>query len=168
MPPGAESLAAAFLIIGFSLIVGAAYLRSAASRTVQASEIPSAPTPESPVSTGAEDLVPYELTKLDSYILRSLGNVKSEDDLARATNVDVDVIRRKLALLTRNGYITENRELTEKGYLVVNEEMKETPTVHREKEIVTREVVRIPCRHCGSLVDQTASKCPSCGAPMSR
>lgn len=108
------------------------------------------------------------LTKLDMRLLKSLGAMKNVDELARATNVDVDVISRKLALLTRNGYITEGKELTEKGYLAVNDETIETPMVHREKEILTREIVRIPCRHCGSLVDQTLSKCPSCGAPLTR
>jgi hypothetical protein len=33
----------------------------------------------------------------------------------------------------------------------------------REKEII-REVVMIPCKYCGSLMDQTATVCPNCGA----
>lgn len=39
----------------------------------------------------------------------------------------------------------------------------QTPVTVREREII-REVVRIPCRYCGALFDQTAPKCPSCGA----
>lgn len=39
------------------------------------------------------------------------------------------------------------------------------PPVTREREIVTRELVRIPCRYCGQLMDQTATRCPSCMAP---
>jgi hypothetical protein len=35
--------------------------------------------------------------------------------------------------------------------------------VIREKEII-REVVMIPCNYCGSLMDQTATACPNCGA----
>jgi len=35
--------------------------------------------------------------------------------------------------------------------------------VIREKEII-REVVMIPCKYCGSLMDQTATACPNCGA----
>ena len=35
--------------------------------------------------------------------------------------------------------------------------------VIREKEIV-REVVMIPCKYCGSLMDQTVVSCPKCGA----
>lgn len=34
------------------------------------------------------------------------------------------------------------------------------------KEVVIREVVRIPCRYCGNLVDNTARKCDDCGAPL--
>lgn len=36
--------------------------------------------------------------------------------------------------------------------------------ITREREILTREIVKIPCRYCGFLVDQTAQRCPSCGA----
>ena len=36
----------------------------------------------------------------------------------------------------------------------------------REKEVITRELVRIPCRYCGQLIDQTATRCPSCSAPL--
>lgn len=32
-------------------------------------------------------------------------------------------------------------------------------------QIVMKETVRIPCRYCGTLLDQGAAKCPSCSAP---
>lgn len=35
--------------------------------------------------------------------------------------------------------------------------------VIQEKEII-REVVMIPCKYCGTLMDQTATACPNCGA----
>jgi hypothetical protein len=173
---GASELAAWFLIVGFSLIIGAAYLRRAASNPAYQTEPEpmirtEPPTQKAPeqVPTPAEEVVaPYELTKLDMYILRSPGAIKDESALARASNVDVEVITRKIALLTKNGYITTSRELTEKGFLAVNEESGEPHAIQREKEILTREVVRIPCRHCGSLVDQTLARCPSCGAPLVR
>ena len=119
------------------------------------------PEPKAPV-------VPYVLTKLDVSILKSLGRMKDENRLADVMNVDVDIIVGKITQLTKTGYITANRGLTEKGYLTVNEDATGGPTIQREKEILTREIVRIPCRHCGSLVDQTATKCPSCGAPLVR
>lgn len=34
------------------------------------------------------------------------------------------------------------------------------------REVVIKEVVRIPCKFCGSLVDNTARKCLDCGAPQ--
>jgi len=37
--------------------------------------------------------------------------------------------------------------------------------VIREKETV-QVVVKIPCRHCGTLVESTLLKCPVCGAPL--
>jgi hypothetical protein len=36
-----------------------------------------------------------------------------------------------------------------------------TPGVVRE---VVRVVVRVPCRYCGSLMDEGAARCPTCGA----
>jgi TM2 domain-containing membrane protein YozV len=35
---------------------------------------------------------------------------------------------------------------------------------YREKEIITREIVKIPCSYCNQLVDITQNKCPNCGA----
>lgn len=34
------------------------------------------------------------------------------------------------------------------------------------REVVIKEVVRIPCKFCGSLIVNTARKCPDCGAPL--
>lgn len=33
-----------------------------------------------------------------------------------------------------------------------------------QKEVITREVVMIPCEYCGGLMIQTATFCPNCGA----
>jgi rubrerythrin len=38
--------------------------------------------------------------------------------------------------------------------------------VVREREII-REIVKIPCRHCGSLIENTSVRCPFCDAPVS-
>ena len=35
--------------------------------------------------------------------------------------------------------------------------------VHRE--VIIREIVKIPCRHCGTLNENTTQRCPNCGAP---
>ena len=34
-----------------------------------------------------------------------------------------------------------------------------------EKEVV-HEVVKVPCKYCGTLVEVTSQNCPSCGAPL--
>jgi hypothetical protein len=34
----------------------------------------------------------------------------------------------------------------------------------RIQQIVVKEVVKVNCRYCGSLIDSTAEKCPFCGA----
>lgn len=36
---------------------------------------------------------------------------------------------------------------------------------HPDKEVITREVVKIRCRFCGQLNDQGTPKCVQCGAP---
>ena len=42
------------------------------------------------------------------------------------------------------------------------------PTTITTEKIVEREVVMIPCQHCGSLFPQTVTTCPNCGAPRAR
>ncbi len=32
------------------------------------------------------------------------------------------------------------------------------------QQVVVREVVKVPCAYCGTLIDSTATRCPSCGA----
>ncbi|MGE5532836.1 MAG: zinc ribbon domain-containing protein [Bacillota bacterium] len=40
-----------------------------------------------------------------------------------------------------------------------------TPRQPPVQQIVIREVVKVKCRYCGSLIDSTAQTCPFCGAP---
>jgi hypothetical protein len=52
------------------------------------------------------------------------------------------------------------------GVLRGNNPQSMQPTMVIEREI-TKEVVKTPCRYCGTLVDAFRSnKCPSCGAPL--
>jgi hypothetical protein len=37
--------------------------------------------------------------------------------------------------------------------------------IPKERETI-REIVKMPCKYCGTLVEITATKCPSCGAPF--
>lgn len=39
---------------------------------------------------------------------------------------------------------------------------KEAPVV--QKEVITKEIVMIPCKYCGALMPQTSTFCPECGA----
>ncbi len=40
------------------------------------------------------------------------------------------------------------------------------PQIIHQKEVVTREIVKIRCRYCGALVDEGVGTCPRCQAPM--
>ncbi len=47
------------------------------------------------------------------------------------------------------------------------EEEEDFEDDEREKVVVEREVLRIPCNHCGSLIDPIRNgTCPKCGAPI--
>lgn len=54
-------------------------------------------------------------------------------------------------------------ELTKMGKL---EEYTKAERTIREKEIVVKEVVLIPCLYCKGLVPNTATYYPNCGAPQ--
>ncbi len=44
------------------------------------------------------------------------------------------------------------------------EEIEKLVPVKETKEIITKEVVMLPCEFCGTLMLQTATFCPNCGA----
>lgn len=44
--------------------------------------------------------------------------------------------------------------------------VQQAPTQSIQKETIERQIVKIRCRHCGTLVDETKGKCPSCGATL--
>lgn len=63
-------------------------------------------------------------------------------------------------------------DLKEKGLITPEEyELKRrqilfgSDSLPKEKEIV-KEIVKLPCKYCGTLVEVTAAKCDSCGAPL--
>lgn len=45
---------------------------------------------------------------------------------------------------------------------------KAPPTVRIQREVVTREIVKIPCKYCGTLNENTYQKCLGCHAPATR
>lgn len=44
--------------------------------------------------------------------------------------------------------------------------VQQAPTQSIQKEVVERQVVKIRCRYCGTLVEETIGKCPKCGAQL--
>ncbi len=67
-------------------------------------------------------------------------------------NRDVDEINREVEGLGRFVAVTHTKESSEH--------------IITEKEIITREIIMIPCKHCGALFEATAIKCPNCGAGL--
>jgi len=37
--------------------------------------------------------------------------------------------------------------------------------IYKEREVITREIVKVRCRHCGYKFDEASNYCPHCGAP---
>ena len=37
--------------------------------------------------------------------------------------------------------------------------------IYKEREVITREIVKVRCRHCGYKYDEASNYCPHCGAP---
>jgi hypothetical protein len=70
----------------------------------------------------------------------------------------------KLAGLKAKGIITEDEFQMKKRQLLFG---GKDGTVFHEKEII-KEIVKVPCAYCGVLMDITSTKCPTCGAPVSR
>ena len=45
------------------------------------------------------------------------------------------------------------------------QEQQAAQGVVREREVIQREIVKIPCNHCGALVNEVENFCKYCGAP---
>ncbi len=56
---------------------------------------------------------------------------------------------------------------TPAGVVVAAAPADSPQVIYKEREVI-REVVRIPCRYCGTLNDQLSVKCSGCGAAMGR
>ncbi len=41
------------------------------------------------------------------------------------------------------------------------------PAMGPVERVVIKEIVKIPCRYCGSLIENTSSSCPNCGGSLS-
>ncbi len=60
-------------------------------------------------------------------------------------------------------------ELRDKGLLTPEEfEFKKKELLYSIRGQDGKEIVKVPCSYCGTLVDVSEGKCPSCGAPIQR
>jgi rubrerythrin len=82
-----------------------------------------------------------------------------------------DILKLKAMKLRERGRLRKAQKLEGEAQKALSLVSKPRPSegmseysVYKEKEIVTREIVRIPCKYCGTLINQTDTKCPSCGA----
>lgn len=62
-----------------------------------------------------------------------------------------------------NGYIGVLDDRLEGGHPT-----QQAPGQGIVREVVTKEIVEIPCKYCGTFLSVTESKCPNCGAPTLR
>jgi predicted Zn-ribbon and HTH transcriptional regulator len=70
----------------------------------------------------------------------------------------------------RLGVSTEGKTLEEISDEIVRSQGQEGPAsqavvreVYKEREVI-REIVKIRCRHCGTLFEEKLDRCPHCGA----
>jgi hypothetical protein len=59
----------------------------------------------------------------------------------------------------------QNMAITAKRQL---EAPSASPTIVQREVTINREIVKIPCDHCGALIDETGNFCFHCGAPRSK
>jgi rubrerythrin len=50
-----------------------------------------------------------------------------------------------------------------RGAMVAEKTAQRVKEVHKQ---VIKEVVKIPCKYCGILIESTSTKCSGCGAPL--
>lgn len=126
-----------------------------------------------------------ELSDLDLLCLRYVTPSMRDEQLSRLFNVDYVTVTAKLAKLNSEGLITTNYTLTEEGYnelfqesnqrtepaaqsrVPAGGELGQETNVPTKTVIIQREIVRVPCKYCGTLNDIATQRfCPNCGAPV--
>jgi hypothetical protein len=90
----------------------------------------------------------------------SLFSVKLKDKEAKFRAYGNNYKAEKLAL--RIAYINQRLKETLKE---ASDTPPPTKEVYREMQIV-KEIVRVPCKFCGTYVDHTETKCPGCGGSL--
>jgi hypothetical protein len=108
----------------------------------------------------------HELQKKSETEDRIVGYLKLSgrtdiENLAQKVGMPAADIMKTLSLIRQKRdivFLIEDNEVYMPGY-----ERERPKEVIRE---IVKEVVKIPCNHCGSLVDLNAEKCPNCAAPI--
>lgn len=105
-------------------------------------------------STDAESFtVPHVGSPVKSHVVRGF-----RDIVARAREGFLEGKRQALAM---------SRQVAAPSRIKAELKTPAPAQVVREREII-KEIVKVPCRYCGNLVPVTASKCPTCSAPLAR
>jgi hypothetical protein len=127
-----------------------------------------------------------ELSALETLLLKSVNRSMNDKSLSKLAQVDLTTVSGKLDRLYEQNLITEDLMLTKRGYNILHrgselteEQAPQVDNQERESKgrrtdastrvvVIQREVIKIPCRYCGMLVDPVRdAKCPSCGANLS-
>ena len=115
---GALLLFGAITVVGLGLIIGG--LATLGDREVvtvgQPTTVREVVILNQPIPAATVYAAPSEL---DLSILRLLSQGKNEGEIASVTGVALPIISQKITKLYVEGYITENRALTEKGFEAV-------------------------------------------------
>jgi hypothetical protein len=115
---GALLLFGAITVVGLGLIIGG--LATPGAREVvtvnQPTLVREVVVLNQPVPSSSVYAAPSEL---DLSVLRLLSQGRNEGEIASATGVALPIISEKVTKLYVEGYITENRALTEKGFEAV-------------------------------------------------
>lgn len=129
---------------------------------------------------------PIELTDLESLLLKNAGSRKNDRELSQSLNVDLKTVTEKMDKLYGMELITDEGFLTEKGFNVLYRAALDSRTAAMMPEagqpgnlsenerapprtvVIQREIVKVPCKYCGSLNDIAgAQTCARCGARVS-
>lgn len=124
------------------------------------------------------------LTELEMLLLRTVKRSLNDKALSRLLKVDIATITTKLDKLYELGLITEKHMLTKGGFNVIHSSVhgpsfetgvrvtkshakSDESTMDSKVIVVQREILKVPCKYCGMLIDPVRdSKCPSCGANL--
>ena len=71
----------------------------------------------------------------------------------------------KWAELRDKGIISEEDFQKKKDRIMFHGDLPEMGPLVLERETI-KEIVKIPCKYCGTMIENTCAKCPSCGGPV--